>query len=76
PPAQTHSNASISGLFSRLLERFRAKWIPVRVKKARQNKRLEPRSDSIKTERPYAMIRKSVKRFSEEIMLKQEAKAR
>jgi hypothetical protein len=24
-------------------ERFRAKWIPVRVKKTRQNKRLEPR---------------------------------
>ena len=32
------------------LERFRAKWIPVRVKKTRQNKRLEPRSDSIRTE--------------------------
>src|SRR6266481_6874453 len=25
-----------------LLERFRAKWVPVRVKKTRQNKRLEP----------------------------------
>jgi hypothetical protein len=24
-------------------ERFRAKWIPVRVKKTRQNKNLEPR---------------------------------
>jgi hypothetical protein len=24
------------------LERFRAKWVPVRVKKTRQNKRLEP----------------------------------
>ena len=33
-----------------LLERFRAKWIPVRVKKMRQNKNLEPRSDSIGTE--------------------------
>ena len=31
------------------LERFRAKWPPVRVKKTRQNKRLEPRSDSIGT---------------------------
>ncbi|BBB95422.1 hypothetical protein BE61_08400 [Bradyrhizobium elkanii USDA 61] len=31
------------------LERFRAKWIPVRVKKTRQNKNLEPRSDSIGT---------------------------
>jgi hypothetical protein len=28
------------------LERFRAKWTPVRVKKTRQNKRLEPGSDS------------------------------
>jgi hypothetical protein len=41
------------------LERFRAKarpgldpgWIPVRVKKARQNKNLESRSDSIGTEK-------------------------
>jgi hypothetical protein len=32
------------------LERFRAKWIPVRVKKTRQNKNLEPVFDSIKTE--------------------------
>jgi hypothetical protein len=32
-------------------ERFRAKWIPVRVKKTRQNKNLEPRSDSIGTEK-------------------------
>jgi hypothetical protein len=24
------------------LERFRAKWVPVRVKKTRQNKKLEP----------------------------------
>jgi hypothetical protein len=33
------------------LERFRAKWIPVRVKETRQNKNLEPRSDSIGTEK-------------------------
>jgi uncharacterized metal-binding protein len=41
------------------LERFRAKvcpgldpgWIPVRVKKKRQNKNPEPRSDSIGTEK-------------------------
>src|ERR1700760_3858921 len=33
------------------LERFRAKWIPVRVKKTRQNKKLEPRSDSIGTDK-------------------------
>jgi hypothetical protein len=34
-----------------LLERFPAKWIPVRVKKKRQNKRLEPGSDSIRTDK-------------------------
>jgi hypothetical protein len=32
-------------------ERFRAKWIPVRVKKTRQNKRPEPGSDSIRTDK-------------------------
>src|SRR5713226_4968396 len=32
------------------LERFRAKWKPVRVKKTRQIKNLEPRFDSIETE--------------------------
>ena len=37
------------------LERFRAKWIPVRVKKTRQNKNLEPRSDSIGTEKALAL---------------------
>jgi hypothetical protein len=30
---------------------FSSKWIPVRVKKTRQNKRLELRSDSIGTEK-------------------------
>jgi hypothetical protein len=33
---------------------FSAKWIPVRVKKTRQNKKLEPRSDSIGTEKALA----------------------
>jgi hypothetical protein len=33
------------------LERFRAKWLPVRVKKTRQIKNLEPRFDSIETEK-------------------------
>jgi hypothetical protein len=33
------------------LERFQAKWIPVRVKKTRQIKNLELRSDSIGTEK-------------------------
>jgi hypothetical protein len=32
------------------LERFRAKWTPVRVKKTPENKNLVPRFDSIKTE--------------------------
>jgi hypothetical protein len=31
------------------LERFQAKWLPVRVKKTRSNKNLEPRSDSTGT---------------------------
>src|SRR5258708_5071870 len=35
-------------------ERFRAKWTPVRVKKTRQNKRLELRSDSIGTVKALA----------------------
>jgi hypothetical protein len=34
-----------------LLERFQAKWKPVRVKKTRQTKILEPRFDSIETEK-------------------------
>jgi uncharacterized protein YgbK (DUF1537 family) len=38
------------GLEARL-ERFPAKWTPVRVKKTRQNKKLEPRSDPIGTEK-------------------------
>src|SRR5256884_6633987 len=38
----------------RPLKRFQAKWIPVRVKKTRQNKKIEPRSDSIGTERLLA----------------------
>jgi hypothetical protein len=31
------------------LEHFQAKWTPVRVKKIRENKNLEPRFDSIKS---------------------------
>jgi uncharacterized protein YbaR (Trm112 family) len=38
-----------------MLERFPAKWIPVRVKKTRQNKRLELRSDSIGTEKALGL---------------------
>ena len=46
-----------------ILERFPAKWIPVRVKKTRQNKRLELRSDSIGTEKaltPVGMTPRSI----------------
>jgi hypothetical protein len=32
------------------LERFRAKWAPVRVKKTRQSKESKPGSDSIRTD--------------------------
>src|SRR5258705_10290230 len=39
------------------LERFRAKWKPVRVKKTRQIKNLEPRFDSIETEKALAVDR-------------------
>jgi hypothetical protein len=38
------------------LERFRAKWTPVRVKKTCQNKKLEPRSDSIRTEKALVVM--------------------
>ncbi len=41
----------IVGIRRVALERFRAKWIPVRVKKTRQNENPEPRSDSIGTEK-------------------------
>src|SRR6266487_2336875 len=34
-----------------VLKRFPAKWRPVRVKKTRQTKNLEPRSDAIGTEK-------------------------
>jgi hypothetical protein len=37
-------------VFAARPERFPAKWRPVRVKKTRQIKNLEPRSDSIGTE--------------------------
>src|SRR5258708_6750961 len=36
------------------LERFQTKWRPVRVKKTRQIKNLEPRFDSIETEKALA----------------------
>src|ERR1700692_1115906 len=35
-------------------ERFQAKWIPVRVKKTRKIKNLDPRFDSIETEKALA----------------------
>ena len=39
----------------RALEHFQAKWTPVRVKKMRRNKDLEPRSDSIGTEKALSL---------------------
>jgi hypothetical protein len=38
-----------------MLERFPAKWIPVRVKKTRQTNNLEPRFDSIGTEKALGL---------------------
>src|ERR1700730_13891106 len=38
------------------LERFQAKWKPVRVKKTRQIKNLEPRFDSIETEKALCLV--------------------
>jgi hypothetical protein len=38
------------------LEHFQAKWKPVRVKKMRQNKNLEPRSDKIGTEKALSAV--------------------
>jgi hypothetical protein len=39
-----------------LLERFRAKWVLVRVKKTRQIKKLERVCDSIRSERALALV--------------------
>jgi hypothetical protein len=46
-----------AGLAARAgLKRFQAKWAPVRVKKTRQIKNLEPRFDSIETEKALAAL--------------------
>ncbi len=50
-PARSRREQDGSGLPSRGLKRFPAKWSPVRVKKTRQTRNLDPRSDSIGTER-------------------------
>src|SRR5208283_2599921 len=39
-----------------LLERFQAKWLPVRVKKTRKNNTLEPRSDLIGSEKALVIV--------------------
>jgi hypothetical protein len=39
-----------------ILERFQAKWTPVRVKKTRQIKNLEPRFDSIEAEKALGRL--------------------
>ncbi len=49
---------SVTGFLSP--ERFRAKWIPVRVKKTRQSKKLEPGSDSIRTDKALAAVAAAV----------------
>src|SRR5690606_2500892 len=47
PRYRPETRAGLAGI----LERVRAKWIPVRVKKTRQNKKLEPGFDSIEAEK-------------------------
>ena len=44
------------GSLENALEHFQAKWTPVRVKKMRQNKNIEPRSDSIGTDKALPML--------------------
>jgi hypothetical protein len=55
PPADPNDKLVVAkpGRVERL-ERFRAKWVPVRVKKTRQIDNPEPRSDSIETEKALA----------------------
>src|SRR5689334_3680669 len=54
-PPENSTSAVASGLvIGPAQKRFQAKWAPVRVKKTRQNKKLEPRSDSIGTEKALA----------------------
>jgi murein L,D-transpeptidase YafK len=45
----------IRAMVRRAIERFQAKWVPVRVKKTRQNKNREPRSDSIGTNKALVL---------------------
>jgi hypothetical protein len=51
--------ATASGVV-RALERFQAKWTPVRVKKTRQIKNLESRFHSIETEKALEGCHESV----------------
>jgi hypothetical protein len=44
---------------------FRAKWMPVRVKKMRQDKNLELGSDSIGTEKALEVARRRLKSTEE-----------
>jgi hypothetical protein len=47
--------------YGRAIERFRAKWTPVRVKKTRQIKNPELRFDSIETEKALGeLVRKTI----------------
>src|SRR6185437_4206548 len=50
PPDPAKRRCVHNASFSRFTKALRAKWVPVRVKKTRQNKKVEPGSDSIRTE--------------------------
>jgi hypothetical protein len=58
----------------RALERFQAKWRPVRVKKTRQIKNLEPRFDSIETEKALVTMAGANVGFGDTHMFHQTAK--
>jgi hypothetical protein len=53
-PASIFSNKTASTFAGDALERFQAKWVPVGVKKTRNDKDLEPRSDAIRSEKALA----------------------
>src|SRR3954464_5459319 len=53
-PFRRNRNGALSFYFDAFSSRepvSTSKWIPVRVKKTRQNKKIEPRSDSVGTEK-------------------------
>lgn len=56
-PLQDHTGRGSARGFPRRPECFRVKWMPLRLKKTRQNENPEPRSDRIGTEKSPAMRR-------------------